>query len=153
MKATIACSMMSEVTTELPPSMANRRMAVRAMPFTSCGTRSMRASASSVQTTLSSARWSSGGTYTLLDSSTSAGSQAQEVLGVAAQIHLIALAVNADASKNQKPRLSLAGMLQDLLEYLAGQQCQLDVDAFLSRAMSRATSQVRLVNLGQAGCR
>jgi len=61
MKIAIASSMTLFVMTVWPCSIAYRSSAVRATPFTWGGTRSMRASASSVQEMISSARTSSGG--------------------------------------------------------------------------------------------
>ena len=73
MNRSIASSITALVTTECPFSSARRRTPVRAMPLTCSGTRVIRASASGVQRTVSSARTSSRGTSRRVDRRTSQG--------------------------------------------------------------------------------
>ncbi len=73
MKRSIASSMTALVMTECPFSSASRRTPVRAMPLTCSGTCFIRSSASGVQRTVSSARTSSRGTSSRVESRTSQG--------------------------------------------------------------------------------
>ena len=58
-----------------------------------------------------------------------AGGEPQEVLRIAAQVHLALLAMNADAPQDQHPGFDFARMLQELFKCLAWKQRQLHLDA------------------------
>ena len=75
--------------------------------------------------------------------------QAEQVVGVAAQVHL-GRGVDADAPDHEKPRWVLADVLQDLLEGLAVEERGLDLDSLIAR-YGLGHPQVGLIDLGEAG--
>ena len=76
--------------------------------------------------------------------------QSQEVLGVGAEVDLVLVRVHADAPQDEEPRLLLADERQDLLEALAVEQRDGQLDARVGRELP-ADLEVRLVDLGQPG--
>ena len=150
MNRSIASSITALVTTECPFSSARRRTPVRAMPLTCSGTCVIRASASGVHRTVSSARTSSRGTSRRVERRTSQGAPRRMFST------LLPSAVSSFGlwtpirPSTMQPGIRLARVVDDLLEGLAVEQRLLDLDAHLVRH-PLAHLEMRLIDLRQPG--
>src|SRR5262245_24825763 len=79
-----------------------------------------------------------------------AASRAENVLRIAPKTCLFLRAVNADAPHDNKPRIRLARVVENLLEGLSVEERLPDRDAFLARH-PLAHLEVRLIDLREAG--